>query len=279
MKYESLPVYRSGLPVACRHGGALHYSDGDSHRPGAGHHRDGLVRGAGSTCIGTRRSRIQHGEVSQPLHAAYLRLRDGELLRQFHPRTWLFPQGLHRRRHNQSCEPNWIRWFQHHAERDQCGIFQDRAGTAEYHDVPLLRDRVLCGAIPPSPVGRNCFCNRGLRRNCGNDHRIARADLYSVPCLRQARLVVLGMAQGLSRIQLLQGRGRSHSECFVSCADQLLPPAWPELVGPFIDSPDLAASCSSGTGQHLHPFQDSDHDAQLIHRRYRRTRWGPRRSA
>ena len=54
--------------------------------------------------------------------------------------------------------------------------------------------------------------------------------------------------------------------------------SWPELVGPFIDGPDLAASCSSGTGQHLHPFQDSDHDAHLIHRRYRRTRWGPRRS-
>ena len=47
---------------------------------------------------------------------------------------------------------------------------------------------------------------------------------------------------------------------------------------PSIDRPDLAASCSSGTGQHLHPFQDSDHDAQLIQRRYRRTRWGFGRS-
>ena len=96
-------------------------------------------------------------------------------LRQFHSRTWLFPQGLHRRRHDQSCESNWIRWFHHHAERDQCCIFQDRAWTAEYDDVPLLRDGVLCGAIPPGLVGRNRFRNRGLRRNCGDDHRIARA--------------------------------------------------------------------------------------------------------
>ena len=147
-------------------------------------------------------------------------------------------------------------------------------GDAEHHDVPLLRDRVLCGAVPFSAAGRNRVRNRGLRRNRGNDHRIARADLYSIPCLRQARLVVLGMAQGLSRIQLLQGRRRSHAECSVSCSDELLPPTWPERVGPFNDRPDLAASCSSGTGQHLHPFQDSDHDAQLIHRRYRRTRWG-----
>ena len=238
----------------------------------------GLVRRAGSTRIGARRGRVQHGEVPQPLHAAYLRLCDGELLRQLHPRTWLFHQGLHRRRHNQSCEPDWIRWFQHHAERDQCGILQDRAGMLNTHDVPVLRHRVLCGAIPLSPVGRNRVCNRGLRRNCGNDHRIARADLYSIPCLRQARLVVLGMAQGLSRIQLLQGRRRGHAECSVSCSDELLHPTWPERVGPFIDGPDLAASCSSRTGQHLHPLQDSDHDAQLIHRRYWRTRWGFGRS-
>src|SRR5580692_2323700 len=111
MKYESLPVYRSGVPVACRHYRTLDHSDGDPHGPGFGHYRDGLVRSAGSTRICTRRSRIQHGEVSQPLHAAYLRLRDGELLRQFHSRTWLFPQGLHRRRHDQSCESNWIRWL------------------------------------------------------------------------------------------------------------------------------------------------------------------------
>src|ERR1700685_363126 len=279
MKYESHPVHRSGLPVACRHSGACHHSDGGAHGPGAGHYRDGLVRSAGSTRICTRRSRVHHGEVSQPIHAAYLRLRDGELLRQFHSRTWLFSQGLHRRRHDQSCESNWIRWFHHHAERDQCCIFQDRAGTPEYDDVPLLCDGVLCGAIPPGLVGRNRFRNRGLWRNCGNDHRIARADLYSIPCLRQTRLVVLGMAQGLSRIQLLQSCGRSHSECFVSCADQLLPPAWSELVGPFIDSPDFATSCSSGTGQHLHPFQDSDNDAHLIHWRHWRTRWVPRRSA
>jgi hypothetical protein len=84
----------------------------------------------------------------------------------------------------------------------KCCILQDRAGATEYDDVPVLRHRVLCGAIPFSAVGRDRVCNRGLRRNCGNNHRIARADLYSVPCLRQAGLVVLGMAQGVSWIQL-----------------------------------------------------------------------------
>jgi len=34
--------------------------------------------------------------------------------------------------------------------------------------------------------------HRGLRRDCGNNHRIARADLYPVSCLRQAGLAVLG---------------------------------------------------------------------------------------
>ena len=50
------------------------------------------------------------------------------------------------------------------------------------------------GAVPVSPTGRNRFRNSGLWRNCGNDHRIARADLYPISCLRQARLAVLGLA-------------------------------------------------------------------------------------
>jgi len=69
-----------------------------------------------------------------------------------HPWAWFFPQRLYRRWHYQSCEPDWIRWFQHHAERDQCCILQDRAGATEYDDVPVLRHRVLCGAIPFSAV-------------------------------------------------------------------------------------------------------------------------------
>ena len=36
----------------------------------------------------------------------------------------------------------------------------------------------------------------------------------------------------------------------------------------------LPLACSSGAGQRLHPFQDSDHDAQPIHWRYWRPRWG-----
>ena len=133
------------------------------------------------------------------------------------------------------------------------------------------------GAIPVSHAGRDRFRNPGLRSDCGNDHRIARADLYPISCLRQTRLAVLGMAQGVSRIQLLQSRRRSHDECSVSCSDQLLHPTWPERVGPFIDGSDVAASCPSRTGQYLHPLQDSDHDAQLIHWRYWWTRWGPGR--
>ena len=155
--YRSLRLYRSGVPVACSHGGTLHYSDGDSHRHSTRDHHVGLVRRAGGTRIGARWARVQHGEVPQPLHAAHLRLRDGELLRQFHPRTWLFHQGLHRRRHNQSCEPDWGRWFHHHAERDPHGILQDRTVDAEQHDVSVLRDCVLCRAIPVSPAGRESF--------------------------------------------------------------------------------------------------------------------------
>ena len=152
---------------------------------------------------------------------------------------------------------------------------QDRAVDTEQHDESVLRDRVLCGPIPVSPAGRDRFRNSGLRRNCGNDHRITRADLYPVSCLRQTRLVVLGMAQGVSRIQLLQSRRRSHDECSVSCPDELLHPTWPERVGPFNDGPDVATSRPSRTGQHLHSLQDSDHDAQPIHWRYWRARWRP----
>ncbi|MGA9448898.1 MAG: type IV secretion system protein [Candidatus Sulfotelmatobacter sp.] len=71
----------------------------------------------------------------------------------------------------------------------------------------------------------------------------------------------------------LQGRGRGHNECSVPCSHQLLPPSWPERFGPFNDGSDIAPACSSGTGQRLHSFQDSNHDAQLIHWRYWRPRW------
>src|SRR5579864_1476158 len=85
------------------------------------------------------------------------------------------------------------------------------------------------------------------------------------------------MAQGVFGVQLLQGRRRSHDECSVSCSNELLHPTWPERVGPFNDSPDVAASRPARARQHLHPLQDSDHDTQLIHWRYWWTRWGPGR--
>ena len=264
------------MPVACSHGGTLHYRDGRSHRHSVSDHRVGLVWRARSTRIGTRRAGVQHGEVSEPLHAAHLRLRDGELLRHLHPRTWLFHQGFYRRRNNKSSEPDWRRWLDFDAERDPHGIRQDRAVDIEQHDESVLRHRVLCGPIPISHAGRYRLRNSGLRRNCRNDHRITRPDLHTIPCRRQTRLVVLGMAQSVSRIQLLQSRRRSHDECSVPCSNELLHPTWPERVGPFLDGPDVAASRHSRTGQHLHPLQDSDHDSQPIHRQYWWTRWwGP----
>ncbi len=123
--YESLSIHRSGVPIACSNGGSLNYRDGSSHRPGIGDHHDGLVRRARGVGIGARWARIQHGEVSEPLHAAHLCIRDGELPRQLHSRTWLFHQGLHRRRNYQSREPNRIGWFKHDAERNPPGILQD----------------------------------------------------------------------------------------------------------------------------------------------------------
>src|SRR5438105_4384632 len=81
------------------------------------------------------------------------------------------------------------------------------------------------------------------------------------------------MAQGVSGVQLLQGRRRSHDECSLSCSNELLHPTWPERVGPFNDSSDLAASSLTRPRQHLHPLQDSDDDTQLIHWRYWWTWW------
>src|SRR5258708_39074720 len=83
------------------------------------------------------------------------------------------------------------------------------------------------------------------------------------------------MAQGVSRIQLLQVCGCGHHECSVSCSDQLLPPTWPEHVGSLNDGPNIAATNSARTGQRLHSFQDSDDDAQPIHWQYWRARGGP----
>src|SRR5208282_4888759 len=50
--------------------------------------------------------------------------------------------------------------------------------------------------------------------------------------LRLARLALLGMAQGVSRLQLFQGHRRRYDECFISCFDELLHPAWTEHFGP-----------------------------------------------
>src|SRR5271163_406273 len=116
------------------------------------------------------------------------------------PRTWLLHQGLHRRRHDQSYERHWVRWFHHHAERDPLGILENRAIDAEQRHVSVLRHCVFCRAVSFSHAGRNHFRDPSLRRDCGHDHWIARAYLHPIPRRRQTRLVVLGVAQGVPRI-------------------------------------------------------------------------------
>ena len=51
-----------------------------------------------------------------------------------------------------------------------------------------------------------------LRSNRSHDHRPARSGLHPVDGLRQDRLPLLGLAQGLSRFRVLQGRGRRNHE-------------------------------------------------------------------
>ena len=72
-----------------------------------------------------------------------------------------------------------------------------------------------------------------------SDHRLPRADLYSVPCLRQARLVVLGMAQGLSGFSFYKVVAAATlnvlSHVLANYYTQLV-----KLVGPFNMVQDLA---------------------------------------
>ena len=51
-----------------------------------------------------------------------------------------------------------------------------------------------------------------LRRNRSNDHRTAGPRLHSLDGLRQDRIPILGMAQGISRLRVLQGRGCRNDE-------------------------------------------------------------------
>ena len=123
------------------------------------------------------------GQVHQPLHAAYLRLRNGELLRQFHPWTRLLHQGIHRRRYSQSRERHWSGRFDDHVEPDPRGVLEDRAVDADQRHVAVLLDRVLCRAVSLGRPGSGCLRHHRLRRNRLDDHRIAWADLHSFSCL------------------------------------------------------------------------------------------------
>ena len=191
-------------------------------------------------------------------------IRDGELLRQHHPRTWLFHQGLYRRRNNQSCQPHWSGWFKHDAERDPRGIVQDRAVHVEslmnpyYAIVYFVIQFLLATCWPRS------YAPSWPMEQCGSDHRPPRSDLHPVSCLRQAGVAVLGMAQGISRVLLLQGGRRSHPEHSVTCAHELLHPTG-QASPTRQHGADVSVSDPAGTGQHLHPLQDSGHDHQHIH--------------
>src|SRR6516164_2196104 len=82
------------------------------------------------------------------------------------------------------------------------------------------------------------------------------------------------MAESVSRMQLLQGRRGSHNERSFPRPDQLLHPAGPERIRPFIDGADATPSCPARAGQCLHSLQDSSHDSQLVHWTHGRSRWG-----
>jgi len=126
-----------------------------------------------------------------------------KLLRQFDPRIGFSIKGFIDGGTTSLVNLIGRRWLHLDAERNPRGIFQDRAVNIEQHDESLLSIVVLRGPIPVSHAGRDNLCHPGLRCDCGNNHWIARAYLYPIPCLRQARLAVLGLAQGVSRIQLL----------------------------------------------------------------------------
>jgi hypothetical protein len=85
-------------------------------------------------------------------------------------------------------------------KRDPLGILENRTIDAEQRHVSVLRHCVFCRAVSFSHAGRNHFRDPCLRRDCGHDHWIARADLHPIPRRRQTRLVVLGVAQGVPRI-------------------------------------------------------------------------------
>src|ERR1019366_8041087 len=113
-------------------------------------------------------------------HADDLRLCDGELLGQFDPRAWLLHQELHSRWHDQFRCPDRSGWVHDGGERDPGGIVEDRAIDADQHDYSVLLTCILRRAISFGTACSNSFGDPRLRRNRGDDHRIARADLHPI---------------------------------------------------------------------------------------------------
>jgi hypothetical protein len=182
--------------------------DGGSHRHSARDHHAGLVRRAGSAGIGARWARVQHGEVPQPLHAAHLRLYamvnyyDSSI-----PGLGQSIKGFIDGGTIKSCEPHWATdgsttmLNEIHAASSKTAPAMLNSLMNPYYAIVYFAVQFLISHL----LAAISFRHPGLWSNRGNDHWIARADLHPVSCLRQARLAVLGMAQGVSRIQLLQG--------------------------------------------------------------------------
>ena len=204
-------IYRSGVPVACSHGGTLHYSDGDSHRPSAGNHHDGLVRRARSAGIGARWAGFSMGRflnLFMLLTFAYVMVNyyDSSIPGLGFSIKGFIDGGTINLVNLIGSDGSTTMLNEIHAASSKTGPSMLNSMMSPYYAIVYFVVQFLLALLAAI-----VSAIRGLWRNCGNDHRITRADLYPVSCLRQARLAVLGMAQGVSRIQLLQGRRRSHA--------------------------------------------------------------------
>src|SRR5208283_2865567 len=116
-------------------------------------------------------------------------------------------------------------------------------------------------------------CHRRIRRSRVNNHRSTRADLYPFSCVRKARLVVLGLAQGLSGIQLLQGDRCRNLEYSLSSADTVFCRPRTESGRPANDDRCVSISDYLGGYNRIPPHQNPRHGTRAIQWRYWWTRW------
>ena len=176
------------------------------------HHHAGVVRRARGAGIRAGRTGLQHGEIPELLHADHLRLRHGEVLRQRHPRRWLFPQGLHQRRCAIPSHGHWQSKLDHHPEHPGSSPINERTGHNKGVDESLLRHRLRAHSSDSGVLFGGSKRHRSVRRDCQRRCRSAWPRLHSVPCFRQAGVLVLGLASRLHWVLLLQGFGSRSSQ-------------------------------------------------------------------